>query len=326
MNTLETFFLGPWTSLFFAGNMLDLMARLILASLAALVAFRAGLFNLGIEGQIYCGGLVSGALLLNVSASSPAEAAFFLILAALLAIAAGGLTGALCGALKLYTGANEIISSFLLASALNPVCDYFILGPLRNSEGNLLATKALPESFILKRILLPSNLSLSFFIALLFPVIVFFIINRTAAGYRFRIAGASPDFARYGSIKAEKYWVPSMAISGALGALCGFFAVTGTYGIVHQGFSGGVGWAGIACALIAANCPLAVLPAALFYAWLRSGTELVLLTQGLSFDATQLIEATLLILVGASGAFHPVSGKKQAVQDKGRWKGIGSGE
>jgi simple sugar transport system permease protein len=295
VNILETFFTGPWSSTFFAGNMLDLMARLIVAALAAFIALRSGLFNLGIEGQIYAGGLAAGAVLLNASAASPAGAAFFLMLAALAAMVCGGVTGALSGVLKVYTGANEIISSFLLASALNPVCDYVISGPLRNSDGNLLATKALGDNFVLPRILPPSNLSLSFFIVLVLPFVVFFIINKTAAGYRFRIAGASPDFARYGSIRPERYWIPAMTISGALGALCGFFAVTGTYGIVYQGFSGGIGWAGIACALIARNRSLAVIPAALFYAWLRSGAENVLLTRGVSFDATQIIEAVVLI-------------------------------
>lgn len=295
MNIVETFFIGPWSSFFFAGNTLDLAARLVVAGLAALIAFRGGLFNLGIEGQIYAGGLAAGALLLNVSAANPAQAAFFLVLAALLAMFAGGLIGAISGALKLFTGANEIISSFLLASALNPVCDYIIAGPLRNNGGNLLATKALAGNFILSRILPPSSLSISFFIVLALPFIVYFIINRTTAGYRFRMAGASPDFARYGSINAEHYWIPSMALSGALGALCGFFAVTGTYGIVYQGFSGGIGWAGIACALIAHNRSLAVLPAAFFYACLRSGAENVLLTRGISFDSTLLIEAVVLI-------------------------------
>jgi simple sugar transport system permease protein len=295
MNLIETFFLGPWSSLFFAGNTLDLVARLIVAALASLIAFRSGLFNLGIEGQIYAGGLVAGALLLNVSAGNPMQAAFFVTLAALLAMLAGALIGAISGALKLYTGANEIISSFLLASALNPVCDYVISGPLRNSGGNLLATRALPGSVILARILPPSSLSISFFIILALPFAVYFIINRTSVGYRFRVAGASPDFARYGSIKAEHYWIPAMAISGALGALCGFFAVTGTYGVVYQGFSGGIGWAGIACALIARNRSLAVIPAALFYACLRSGAENVLLIRGISFDSTQLLEAVVLI-------------------------------
>jgi simple sugar transport system permease protein len=238
-------------------------------------------------------------VLLNTSAAaaataSPAAAFFILCLAALAAVITGGAIGAASGLLKYYTGANEIITSFLLAAALNPVADYFITGPLRDSSGSLLASKTLPAALTLPHILPPSTLSPSFFAALAAPVILFFIINKTKTGYRYRIAGASPDFARYGGIESEKYWTPSMAASGALAALAGFFAVSGTYGIIHKGFSGGIGWAGIAVALIAKSRPLAILPAAFFYAYLYSGANSALLSSGANFDTTLLIQGIVL--------------------------------
>lgn len=296
MDFITGFFLGPWSSAFFIGNMLDYTALLIAAGLASAIAFRAGLFNIGLEGQIYAGGLAAGALLITAGADTLFPAVFLLCVAALVAMLCGALMGLISGLLKVYTGANEIISSFLLASALNPFVDYCITGPLRDSSGNLLASKPLGENLLLMRLLPPSNLSISLIIALLLPLIVYVFINKTAAGYRFRIAGASPEFARYGGINAEQYWIPALALSGALGALTGFFAVTGSYGIVHQGFSGGIGWAGLAVALIARKRPLAVIPAALFYAYLRAGAENILLTRGVGFNTTEIIKALVLIL------------------------------
>jgi simple sugar transport system permease protein len=290
---LIDFFAGPWSSPYFAGNTLDYMALLIVSGLASSIAFRAGLFNLGLEGQIYIGGLVSGALLINVN---PSNCAFiFLIAAAVIAMLCGAFIGAVSGVLKVYTGANEIITTFLFAGVLNHIADYFITGPLRDTSGNLLATPALDKKFLLAKLLPPSALSVSFIIAILLALLIYFVLNKTVQGYRFRISGSSPEFALYGGIEKERFVVSALCTSGALGALAGFFAVTGTYGIVHQGFSGGLGWSGIAVALIAHNRTLAIIGAAFFYSYLKSGAENVLLNRGISFDTTQIIEAIVLI-------------------------------
>jgi simple sugar transport system permease protein len=268
--TLRAFFLGPWSSPWFLGNTLDGIGLLLTASLGAVLAFRGGCFNLGGEGQIYLGGLTASAALLfwGKGFTGPGWSFGILCLAGLLALAAGGAMGALSGFLKKRYGANELITSFLLSAALSPVGDYLISGPLRDHGGNLLATERFAEDRLLPKLLPPSSLSLSFVFALALVVVGHLFINRTVWGYRFRIAGAAPAFARYGGINPERGWFPAMAASGALGGLAGFFAVAGTYGVCHLEFSGGLGWNAIAVALIARNRPLALIPAALIYGWL----------------------------------------------------------
>lgn len=302
MNILQTIFITPWSSVFFVGNMFDYMALLLPASLAAAFAFRAGLCNLGLEGQIYAGGFMAGVFLIQMQRydffSTP-----LLFTAALIAMFTGALLAAFCAFLKKVTGTNELITSFLLSAGITPVVNYFITGPLRDTSGNLLATRPFGRYFMLDRLLPPSSLSVSFFIALILPLFAFVFFNKTVSGYRFRLAGDSPDFARYGGIDAEHYWIPAFSFSGALGGLSGFFGVAGTYGMLHQNWTGGLGWAGIAVALIARGDPLVIIPAAFFYAYLKSGTDTALLVSGAAFESSALIQAVVLFFVTARRIF-----------------------
>jgi simple sugar transport system permease protein len=269
------------------------MALLLTSSLGIAVAFRGGIFNLGGEGQIYIGGLAASVALL---AAPGLPGSLMLSAAALAASVTGCAMGGVCGLLKRRLGANELITTFLLSGALTPAADYFIVTFLRDDTVNLLASRPFDETRLLPRLLPPSSLSLSFIIALLLVWAGRTFLNSTGSGYRFLIAGAAPSFARFGGIEPEKYWAPSLAVSGALNGLAGFFAVAGTYGRCHVGFPGGLGWNAIACALIARNQPLALAPAALVYSWLKAGADSAILTTGMDFETSSLLQAVVLIL------------------------------
>jgi len=299
--TLAAFFLGPWSSPWFIGNTLDGIALLLTASLGAAIALRGGTFNLGGEGQIYIGGLIASVVMLSLPAL---PSVILLLLAALAAMLAGGFLGGISGFLKKRLDMNELITSFLFSSALIPLADYLISGPWRDSTGNLLALPPFPNSLLLARLLPPSNLSVSFIFALLLVYAGHVFINRTSEGYRFRISSAAPGFASYGGFESNQVWTPAMAASGALSSLAGFFAVAGTYGRCHAGFSGGLGWSAIAVALIAGNRPLALLPAALIFGWLKSGSDFTLLTAGLNLETSSLIQAVVLLF--ATVRFTPL--------------------
>jgi simple sugar transport system permease protein len=149
---------------------------------------------------------------------------------------------------------------------------------------------------LLPRLLPPSSLSLSFIFALALLAAAHVFVNKTRAGYRFRVAGSSPAFARYGGLDSRRLFVPALSASGALAALAGFFAVAGTYGLFAIGSSGGLGWSAISCALVARGNILALLPAALLFAALKSGTDAALLLYGISFDAQSIIQALFLLV------------------------------
>jgi simple sugar transport system permease protein len=302
--TLAAFFLGPWSSPWFFGNTLDGIALLLTAALGAAIAMRGGTFNLGGEGQIYIGGLTASVVLL---ANLPFPPALLLLLTALAAMLAGGVLGGISGLLKKHLDMNELITSFLFSSALIPLADYLISGPWRDSTGNLLALPPFPHDLLLARLLSPSNLSVSFAFALLLVFSGHIFINKTIGGYRFRISGAAPEFAFYGGFESRQVWTPAMATSGALSSLAGFFAVAGTYGRCHSGFSGGLGWSAIAVALLTGNRPLALIPAALVFGWLKSGSDFALLAAGLNLETSSLIQAAVLLF--ATVRFTPLWGR-----------------
>jgi len=139
-------------------------------------------------------------------------------------------------------------------------------------------------------------LSLSAPLALALALAAAWFLRATRPGYRFRLAGADPAFARFGGIDAGAYCVPAMAASGGLFALAGFFAAAGTYGLCHQGFPGGLGWSAIAVSLVARSDPLALIPAALIFAGLKAGSDAALLQAGLSLESAALIQAAALVL------------------------------
>lgn len=205
----------------------------------------------------------------------------------------------LSGLLKVATGTDELISSFLLSAAVSPVADYLISGPLRDHSQNLLATARFAQDRLLPHLLPPSSLNLSAPAAVLLALAAWVFLSRTAAGFRLRVVGANPGFARFAGIEGRRYWTPALATSGALHGLAGFFAVAGTYGVCHRGFAGGLGWNALAVALIARNAPLALIPAALVYAWLNAGSDAALLSSGLSFETAAFVQAAVLLLVTA---------------------------
>ena len=291
--SLAAFFIGPWSNSWFTGNTLDMAALLLTASLGAAFAFKGGCFNLGGEGQIYVGGCAAAEVLL---APSGLPGPVLITAAGCAAFAAGALMGGLSGLLRRNAGVNELISSFLLSAALIPAGDFLIGGPLRNHEGNLLASAAFSRDRLLPKLLPPSALSLSCLIALVLVALAHLFIRHTAAGYRFRVSGSTPELALFGGIAPEKRFVPAMAVSGALAGLFGFFAAAGTYGMAYTGFSSGMGWTAIAVALIAGNEMLALVPAALFLAVLKSGSDAALLQAGFGFETAAFVQAAVLLL------------------------------
>lgn len=292
--TLIDFFAGPWSSPWFIGNTLDLAALLAVSALGIALSFKGGTFNLGGEGQMYIGGLGASMVLL---ASPSVPGPVMLLIAALTSLSLGALMGGLSGLLKQLVKADELITSFLLSAALTPVADFLIAGPLRDKAGNLLASPRFTQDRLLLRLLPPSNLSVSLLYAVLLIIAAYVLLYRTPAGYRFRIAGTHPEFAHYGGFPASPYWTYGMAISGALHGLAGFFAVAGTYGLCHQGFPGGLGWSGIAVALIGRNEPLGLIPSALIFAWLKAGSDRTLLASSLQIETSAFVQALIMLLV-----------------------------
>ncbi len=284
---------GPLMSSLALGNTLALAARLALAGLAASLAFSAGNFNLGGEGQALAGGLAGAAVALGLPNLPP-------FIAPLTAAAAGMLAGAALGAvsgfLRVRWQVDELISTFLISAAAAPAAHVLLSGPLKDSSSYLIAAPALGESYRLSAWLPPSRLGPVILWVIPAVLLIHFFLSRTLKGFEWRVCRANREFARYGGIRNGRIIFHSLLLSGALYALAGSAALLDS-GQAVQGFTGGLGWNGLAVALMASSRPLRVPLLALAYAWLLQGSQAALLHTDFPYALGGLVQGMIFILV-----------------------------
>ncbi len=292
--TLYYFFTSPFSNFLFFGNMMNTAGLLIIASLGVTIVFKAGMFNLGGEGQIYAGAFTATAVSLFFPESNP----FFIIVLSLSAGSmAGAFTGFISGYLKNRWETNELISSFLLSSALIHIVNYFITGSMADSKSYLITTRAVSESFRLRQLFSPSKLNISFFIAIISALASYLYLYKTAGGFQLRETGKNRVFAWFSGIKTGYFTVISFTASGALHGLTGGFAILGTYYMCAQDCTAGLGWSAIAVSLIGRNNPLLIIPSAIFISFMDTGMTGITLYTDFPFELNSIIQAVVFLFI-----------------------------
>ena len=311
--TLYYFFLGPFRNVFSFGNMLNASVPLIIGALGVTIAMKAGSLNLGGEGQVYLGAFITTAAALQFSNLSFLRQ--FGVTGIILALIAGALcSGALaafCGFCKAKWNTTELITTFLLSCAVIYIVNYLVTGPFLDPETSLISTKKIAENMRFPVIIKSTNLSSGIFIALIFVFIAHFFLTRTKLGYEFRMAGINEIFAHYGGINTKLNTVLSLFISGCLYGFAGGIEIAGIHHAVIKEFSSGLGWNGLAVALIARFYSPAVIPAALFFAWLGSGARIAMQNTGLTVEVASIVQAVILFLSTSMLIFNSVKRKRQ---------------
>jgi len=296
LESITYFFTGPFGNNYNLGNMLDKAGLLIFAGLGMSIAFRAGVFNLGGEGQVYAG--ATAAVIVSISFNFSGRYTGIISVISI-GIISGALIAGLSGFLKKQWNTDELISSFLLSGAIIHFTDYLISAPFKDNSSYLNSTIKIPESLFLKQLLGSSHFNISFFIAISSSIIMFIFLFRTTSGYETRLSGLNRKFADYGGIPVKRYFIIPMLISGGLYGAAGSFAVLGNFHMGIKGFTSGLGWNGIAVTLIAANNPILVIPGALIFAYLDAGTQTAMIHSDLSFEFGNLIKAVIFFLITA---------------------------
>ncbi|MDR2951937.1 MAG: ABC transporter permease, partial [Treponema sp.] len=273
-------------------NMLNGAVPLILGGLGVSIAMKAGSLNLGGEGQIY-----TGAFIATITALSIPQWGFSGGLCAIIAgAAAAGFFSSLSGVFKAQWKTSELITTFLVSNILILVINYFVTGPFLDPETSLLSTRKISQALRLPLILPPSNLSAAAFAALAAVVAVHVFLKRTKLGYEMRMAGANELFARYGGINTKMNTVIAMFLSGAFYGLAGGLSVMGTYYAAIKEFSSGMGWNGLATALIARFYPPALIPASIFLAWISSGARIAMQNSDITYEVALVAQSAVFFL------------------------------
>ena len=279
---------------------------LIFTGLAVAVAFRAGLFNIGGEGQFFMGAMA--AAWLGVSLGFLGLAAIPVVVVACLL--AGFLWGAIPGVLKAYFGAHEVITTIMLNFIAIFLTSYITRVPL-DRAGPLPGTEPVPEGATIP--ILGAGLGLANYgivLALLAAVAAYLLLWRTRTGFELRAVGLSPGAANYAGMGIGRNTVLALAIGGAFAGLGGGVEVIGVYGNMDLPFVRNVGFTGIGVALLGRNHPVGVVLGALIFGALASGAQQMQFDTQVPLDLTNVLLAVILLFVTATKLVELIVGKR----------------
>lgn len=280
-------------------NSLNFATPLIAAGLGVALAFRAGLFNIGGQGQMLMAATGAGWIGFAVDLPWPIH----MLLAMAVGLAAGAAWAGIAGMLKAYTGAHEVIVTIML----NWIA-FYLLSFLLATPGLLQApgsanpkTAAMRPSAIMPDLLGPRyNIHLGFIFALLAVVLVWWILNRSRLGFYFRAVGLNPHAARVAGIDVERSTVNVMLVAGALVGLAGITQVLGT---VTTGFSydidAGIGFDAITVALLGGSAPFGVLGAAILFGAFKAGGSVMQAAEGVPIEIVLVVQSLIVLFIAA---------------------------
>ena len=277
---------------------------LIFTGLAVAVSFRAGMFNIGGNGQVMLGAL--GATMVAIGLNGTVPSPVLLVLTILAATVAGGFWGFIPGFLKARTGAHEVITTIML-NYVAALLVYFSLQGTNNwlrapGSTSPVSKNLAPIVDVPNIISLPGlRLDYGFVVALLVAVAVSLLLFRTTKGFELRASGFNLTAARYAGMSAGGSMMLAMALSGALCGMAGGFLVVGTVGQLSIDLHGNIGFNAIALALLAGLRPSGVVLAALLFGALTNGGKLMGVQTGIPQDLLFLIMALVIMFVAAPG-------------------------
>jgi general nucleoside transport system permease protein len=270
----------------------------LLPALGIALALRAGLWNVGAEGQIYVGAVAAtGVALFGPDLAYPFGAGLALLAGAL----AGGAYGAIPGALRAGRGINEVITSLMLVYIAINFTNYVVEGPWLIAGSTFPATEPVPKGFRLPIVWTGTLLNAGVIVAGAALLVVAFVLGRTVFGLQLRAIGGNERASRVAGLPVGRVTILAMAAAGALAGLAGGIEVLGARGRLIEGFSPGYGFEAIAIALLGRLNPFGILAAALLFGALDAGgTGLQTAAQGVSAAIVPITEglAVIYVLIG----------------------------
>jgi simple sugar transport system permease protein len=275
------------------GETLTRSTGLILCALAATVAFRAGVLNIGIEGQFLMGAAAAAA------AGSALQAPPLLARSVLLVAAAGA--GALATAPALWLAGKRrvppVLSTILLNLVAAAAVGGLVRGALRDPAGDYPQSRPLPDTVRFEPLFAGSRTTAAFFIAVVLAGAAAVVLSKTPLGLKLRAVGASPVAARAIGLPEAAIRTGAFALSGALAGLAGGLEVAAVTGRLYDPFSAGVGYSGIAASLLGGTAPLGGTAAAAFFAALGAGSSAIQRETGVPASLASIVPGVLVLAV-----------------------------
>ncbi|KQP65036.1 ABC transporter permease [Nocardioides sp. Leaf285] len=341
LGSLPYFFSYPWDFFRFAGEAvgdgyaalvngslggadaltrtLNRAAPLICAGLGVSLAFRAGLFNIGAQGQMLVAGLAAG----YVGFTWDLPTGLHALVALLAALVAGALWGGVIGLLKARTGAHEVITTIMLNNVARFVVLYFLgLEAFQRPNSDNKLSPPVDDSATFPAI---GNLHLGIVLAVLAALVVWWLLERSTLGFEMRAVGANPDAARTAGMSVPRVYVTAMTLAGVLAGLAVTMTVLGQQNSVTDQVAGTVGFDAITVALLGRATPVGTVLAGLLFGALSAGGLSMQGAAGIAPELSQVLQALIVLFVAAPALVRGIfrikgRGQGSSVEAKG-WGG-----
>ncbi|MEP6491624.1 MAG: ABC transporter permease [bacterium] len=295
LRALATGAFGSWYA--FGSGTLVRATPLILTGLAVAIAFRAGVFNIGAEGQFLVGAAAAAAVALAAHTLPRVVAIPAVLLAGSVA---GGAWASIAALLRVRFQVLEVISTILLNFVAANLVSYLVRGPLQEPTRVYPQTSTFAVATRLPRLGTATRLHAGFVIGVIACLVAWWMIRNTAGGFRLRAVGASPDAARSaGGIDVARVTVSAFLVSGALAGLAGAIEVSGVTYALYENISPGYGYTAIAVALLARLDAAAVIGTGILFGALEAGASAMQRDAGVPSVVVSVIEAGIILALVA---------------------------
>ena len=267
---------------------------LAISGLAVALGLRAGLFNIGVEGQLLVGGLMAA----WAGFALRLPAVIHIPVCLLAGIAGGAAWGFLPGILKAKRGVHEVITTIMLNYIAFFLTHYLVMNPFKDRGTMAPQTPEVMPSAVLGHVTLSGALHWGIIVAVLCVIGFRFLMTRTVVGYEMKTVGRAPDAARAAGIRVTRTVVLAMVLSGGLAGLAGAVEILGVHHKFYDQFSPGYGFDSIAVALLGGNTALGTALSAVFFGALRNGAVNMQLATDSPKEIVTLIQAIVIIFAG----------------------------
>jgi simple sugar transport system permease protein len=286
----------------------------IFAGLACALGFRAGLFNIGVEGQLFMGAAAATYVGYSITGLPPY---IHMPLAFIAGAVGGALWGMVPGLLKATTGGNEVINCIMMNYVAYRVTTYLLTGPMsRPGTGGMPISPMIEKSAQIPQFFkAPIRFHLGFFIALAFAFLVWWILFKTTWGLNLRTVGTNPRAAKYAGLNILKTTIIGMTFSGALAGMAGANEILAINRSMAIGLSSGYGFDSIALALLGNSHPVGVIFAALLFGILKNGATRMMVVSSIPIDIVTILQAVILIFVAAPAIIRAIYRMRQPKEE-----------
>lgn len=295
-------FVGAFGSVQAIADTLEKATPYVFGGLAFLVASHAGLFNIGIEGQMYIGAMAAAIVGFSVHGLPPI---LHVILALAAAVLAGGLFAAIPAVLKVRRNVHEVVATVMLNYVAYALTGYLTVHVFAD-PGAVAQTHPILSSARLPALLSPSKLNAGFIIGVAAAVLCWLYLFKTPGGFDLRITGLNRRAAEYSGVSGRQVVTWAFIFSGAIAGLMGAERALGVYGGFVNSFSPGYGFTAIAVALLAANNPLGVIPSAILFGALESGGSAMSIMVNVPRELGLILEALIIVFIAGQSFFQHI--------------------